>query len=658
MAVWVGNDNPKYTHSRYNYRMSKYKDRDLGMERPVSRRDILHGFGAVAASSFVPGVALADEVLAAETAGSLYYPPGLTGLRGNHDGSFEVAHKLAREGKRDWGPVDKTDSDIYDLVVVGAGLSGLSAAHFYLKENPQATILLLDNHDDFGGHATRNEFDVGGRTHIGYGGSQSLESPSFYPDNAKTLLNDLGIDIEHLAGAYDQDFYKHHGLAAGVHFNRKDWGVDRVVRCELGASTYLPLAATDLSPAEAVAQMPMSEAARGEFLRLLTTEEDQVGMPANAQEEYLYSISYRAFLEKHLDIHEAEVFAVLQDLPLDWGIGIEAISAGGAFDYLWLPGAKAAGFGEYEEDEPYIHHFPDGNASVARMLVRRMIPAVAPGSTPDDILMAKFDYSKLDEPTSRIRLRLNSTAIRVQHDGDPRTAKQVGIDYVQSGRAYRVRAKHCVLACYNSIIPALCPELPQSQREALAIPVKTPMLYTSVALNNWQAWKNLGIGAVIASGNYHPFAMLDFPVSFGGQKFAGNPDEPITVHMERFFHHSNSGLSPREQRRVGRHELLATPFETMERDIREQLTSLLSAGGFDPARDIAGITVNRWAHGYADGSNDFGSPWLGGRNDERRPHVRGRKPFGRITIANSDAGGSAMLESAVEQAHRAIEELR
>jgi len=638
--------------------MSKYKDRDLGMGRPISRRDILHGFGSVAAASFVPGVALADEFLAAEVAGRLYYPPALTGLRGDHDGSFDVAHKLAREGKRDWGPVEETDSDDYDLVVVGAGLSGLSAAHFFLKENPKARVLIIDNHDDFGGHAIRNEFDFGGRTLIGYGGSQSLESPSSYPDIAKTLLKDLGIDKNRLADAYDQNFYKRHGLAAGVHFDSKDWGVDRVVRCHLGGLAYLPLAASNLSPKEAVAEMPMSEAARGELLRLLTTEEIKVDLPGDEREEYMYSISYREFLERHLDIHEPEVFAVLQDLTLDWGVGIEAAGAAGVIDYLGLLGAKAAGLSADEEDEPYIHHFPDGNASVARIMVRKMIPAVAPGSTAEDVVSAKFDYSKLDDAASPVRLRLNSTVIRVRHDGDPGTAKQVGIDYVQGGRACRVRAKRCVLACYNSVIPFLCPEMPASQREALAIPVKSPMLYTSVALNNWHAWKNLGIGAVASSGSYHPIAMLDFPVSFGGVKYADSPDQPITVHMERFPHRNNEGLPPRAQRRLGRYELLATSFETMERNIREQLTSLLSEGGFDPARDIAGITVNRWAHGYADGSNDFGSEWLGGRNDERRPHVRGRKPFGRITVANSDAGGQAMFESAVEQAHRAIEELR
>jgi len=638
--------------------MGRKRDRALGMGRDISRRDILHGFGAVAASSFVPGTAFADEVMVAEKAGHQYYPPALTGLRGNHEGSYDVAHPLAREGKRDWGPVEKPDSGVYDLVVVGAGLSGLAAAHFYLKDNPGARILLLDNHDDFGGHAKRNEFTVDGRTFIGYGGSQSLESPSFYRGAARDLIRDLGIDIGSLADAYDLDFFKRNGLAAGTHFNSKDWGSDHLVRFGLGDLRYLPLAPSDLTAADAVAKMPLSKAARGELLRLLTTDTDQLQIENEDDRwEYLDSISYREFLEKHLDIHEPEVFSILQDRSIDFGIGIEAANAASIVDYAGLPGARAMGIPGFEQDEPYIHHFPDGNATVARLMVRNMIPDVAPGSTAEDILTARFDYSKLDVATSPVRLRLNSTAVHVENVGDPESATEVDVDYVQHGQACRVRARHCVLACFNSIIPSLCPDLPAPQREALSMGVRQPMLYTSVMLNNWRAWKNLGIGGVVSSGSYHIVSFLDFPVSWGGQDYPDNPDDPIIVHMERFPHFNNSGLSAREQRRIGRHELMATPFETMERNIREQLAGMLSEGGFDPARDISGITVNRWAHGYSDSFSDFGDPWYGGRNSERAPNVIGRKPYGRITIANSDAGASAMLESAVGQAHRAISEL-
>ena len=275
----------------------------------------------------------------------------------------------------------------------------------------------------------------------------------------------------------------------------------------------------------------------------------------------------------------------------------------------------------------------------------------------EDVVTDRFDYSKLDLAKSPVRLRLNSTVTHVANDGDPRTAKQVQVSYVQDGRPYRVQARCCVLACYNSMIPYICPELPAPQLEALAYAVKIPILYTNVALRNWQAWKKLGIAAVVSPGSYHVNTMLDFPVSLGDYNYTSDPDDPIVVHMERLPHRPNAGLSVREQHRLGQRELLATSFETIERNIRKQLAGTLAEGGFDPARDIESITVNRWAHGYADGYNWLEDPYYGDRDNERYPHVRGRQPYGRIAIANSDAGASALLESAVEQAYRAVAEL-
>jgi len=635
----------------------KNEDRNLGMDRNITRRDVIHGVGAVATTALVPGTALADAVLVAEQAGA--YPPALTGLRGSHIGSFEVAHRVAREGWRNWGAAQEPDNGVYDLVVVGAGISGLSAAHFYLQENPRARVLILDNHDDFGGHAKRNEFDVGGRKIIGYGGSQTLEAPSSYPAIARKLLRDIGVDVECFDAAYDQEFFKRHDLSGGVFFDRKGWGTDRLLRYDLGGlGLYLPLASSGLSATEFVQQTPMSDAARREFLRLLTVEADRMpDMPVDAKARYLYSISYRDFLTKHIGITEPEVFAALQHLTADAGVGINAAAASTAILYSGLPGYGATGLDENHYDEPYIHHFPDGNASIARLLVRKMIPGVAPGSTMHDVVVAAFDYSKLDIAESQVRLRLNSTVVNVEHDGAAESARTVQATYVQGGQAYRITARQCILACYNTMIPSICPELPEPQRKALSHQVKTPILYTNVALRNWRAWERLGVGAFVAPGGYHVNAMLDFPVSLGDYKYSGNPDEPITVHMERFAHGTGEGLSKQERLRLGRHEMLATPFETIERHIREQLGGALAGGGFDPARDIAAITVNRWAHGYSYMYDFINEPYYPDWNDERYPHVQARRPFGRIAIANSDSGASAMLESAVEQAHRAVAEL-
>jgi spermidine dehydrogenase len=614
---------------------------------------LLHGVGGLAASSLLPGHVIADT-----GAPSAHYPPALTGLRGSHAGSFEVAHELARNGRADWGPGRAPDERVYDLVVVGGGISGLAAAYYFRRQNPGAQILVLDNHDDFGGHAKRNEFQAGGRRLIAYGGSQTLESPSDYSDLVKTLFREVGIVPDRFYQAYDQNFYRKFQLTGGTWFSKEQWGADRLVPYSIAMfEGYLNVVPSPLTAKQAVAQFPISEAARAEFLRLLlATEDGMVNIPANEKWAYLHSISYREFLSRHAGITQEEVFTVLQDLCVDSCVGIEAAPASTALGYNGLPGWDITGL-PVEEDDPYIHHFPDGNAGVARMMVRELIPVAAGGSSMDDIVTAQFDYSRLDEPSSQVRLRLNSTVIEVRHEGNVASAKQVRVSYVCNGDRYDIRARNCVLACYNAMIPALCPELPQPQKEALALQVKAPILYTNVALRNWQAWQKLGIAAVTAPGAYHSVVMLDFPVSMGSYRFASGPDDPVIVHMERFLHTNNQGLTAREQHRLGCQELLSTPFEDIERQIRRQLAGMLADGGFDPAKDIEGITVNRWSHGYASRGNPLFVPYYEDNDDERWPHVQGRKPFGRITIANSDAAGRAWLPAAVEQAHRAVKEL-
>jgi spermidine dehydrogenase len=250
-----------------------------------------------------------------------------------------------------------------------------------------------------------------------------------------------------------------------------------------------------------------------------------------------------------------------------------------------------------------------------------------------------------------VRLRLNSTAVRARNLGSGESASEVEVAYVKAGKLFSVRAKACVLACYNCMVPYLCPELPDLQKEALHYCVKEPFVYTHVALRSWTAFRKLGIRQILSPGSYHSFTMLDFPVSVGGYRFPANPDEPMVLFMLRTP--CSAGLPRRDQYRLGRAELLDTPFSTFERNIREQLNRMLSPGGFDAARDIAAITVNRWAHGYAyeyDSLSD--PPWP----PEQQPCVVGRRQFGRISIANSDAGASAYTNVAIDQAYRAVQE--
>jgi spermidine dehydrogenase len=637
------------------------RDLELGMGRAISRRDFLNGVGVAAASALTAGCVGPGERGPSEPATSpadYYYPPARSGLRGSDPRSIEAAHQLAFQGRTDWGPVRSEDGDVYDLIVVGGGISGLSAAFFEMQAHPSARILILDNHDDFGGHARRNEFRVGEQMVLGYGGSQTLENPNAYSDASKGLLRDLGVQVERLDAAYDRDFYRRHGLGAGIFFDRATYGVDRVVRYEvIDYGGYLPLAPSTLDAQQAVDQMPLSPSARGEMLRLLTAHENRIkNVPAERQAEYLETISYQTFLERHFDIHEPEVFSLLEGITTDVGGTIDTAPALYVLDYVGLPGFRATSLPYVSFEElPYTAHFPDGNASIARMLVRAMIPQVAGGSTMDDIVEARFDYSRLDEADSPVRLRLNSTAIRVEHEGPPESADSVAVTYARDGQAFRARARSCVLAGYNAMIPHLCPELPQAQREALALAVKSPIIYSTVLLRNWRAWEKLRIAAVTAPGSYHAIAMLDFPVSMGGYTFSTGPDQPITVHMERFGKPAERGLPLRDQFRSERHRMLATPFADIEREIRTQLTGTLSGGGFDPGRDIEAITVNRWGHGYAYSY----SPFFDDLHDEEAlPHVIGRARFGRIAVANSDAGARATIDSSITQARRAIDELQ
>src|SRR6185437_5975073 len=226
-----------------------------------------------------------------------------------------------------------------------------------------------------------------------------------------------------------------------------------------------------------------------------------------------------------------------------------------------------------KEAEKYFFHFPDGNASIARMLVRKLIPEAISGSAATDIISQRANYAKLDDESSPVRIRLNSTAVRVQHVGDPASAKEVEVTYSRFGKLYAVRAPHAVLACWNMVIPYICAELPDHQKQALHSAAKVPLLYTNVCIRNWNAFQKLGVSSVYAPHCYHSAFTLDIPVSIGEYHCSTDPDQPIVIHMMKTP--CKPGLPSRDQHRMGRIELFMTEFPTMERNIRDQLARTL-----------------------------------------------------------------------------------
>lgn len=628
------------------------------MERSITRRDFLNG---VAIAAGTAGGGLPPELIAAAAAersaaqdGAGYYPPALTGLRGNHPGSFETAHALRDAGF--WshaGAIAATGED-YDLVVVGGGISGLAAAHFYRARREGARILILDNHDDVGGHAKRNEFALGRRVALMNGGTFSIDSPQPYSAVADGLLKTLGVDPVALSKkCAHEKFYASLGLSRGVFFDRETFGADKLVVMTSDATWRALLAASPLPPA-----------ARRDIARIEEEAIDYLpGLTSDEKKAQLARISYRDFLLNVVKADPAVIAFYQARTHGEWGVGIDAVSALDVwafgfpgFQGLELkPGAAphmgytAAG---YADGGSYTFHFPDGNASVARLLVRDLVPESLPGAGAEGIVTARLDYARLDRPQAAVRIRLNATAVRVRHVGDPAAGTEVEIAYARGGALASVRARACVLACYNMIIPYLCPEMPEQQKAALFYASKIPLIYASVGLRNWQPFKTLGVAEVYAPGSYFSSLALNQVVDIGDYRSPRSPDEPVLVHMTRVP--VQPGLPERDQHRAGRRDILDTGFATFERHIRDQLTRLLAPGGFDAARDITAITVNRWPHGYAYEYNPLFDPdWPKGEE----PHIIGRARFGRIAIANSDAGAAAYTDSAIDQAYRAVAEL-
>jgi spermidine dehydrogenase len=454
-------------------------------------------------------------------------------------------------------------------------------------------------------------------------------------------------------------YYDHLGLKPGVFFDRETFGADQLI-----------VGTDPAGLAQALVRAPLSAKARDQIIELETGTVDYLpGLSSDEKKQRLSRMSYQAFLREVVRVDPAVLKYYYAKTMDEQGVGIDAQSALDcwAFDLPGFQGMHLAkgsiprmGFtpkGYADTGGSYRLHFPDGNATIARLLVRDLLPhavqgAANPASAAEDIVTARIDYAQLDTAAEPVRLRLNSTAVRVRHLGDPRSAAEVEVAYVRAGRGYAVRARGVVLAGYNAMIPYLCPELPAEQQKALHTLVKTPLVYTTVALRNWQAFDRLKVNRVYAPGSYHISLQLNPHVTIGTYRGALTPKDPVLLHMVRTP--CQEGLTEREQNRAGRAELLRTSFETFERNIRDQLGRTLADGGFDPARDITGITVNRWPHGYAREYNPLFDPEV---PESQQPYVIGRAQFGRITIANSDSGGGAYTDSAINQGHRAVAEL-
>ncbi|MEU7862718.1 NAD(P)-binding protein [Nonomuraea sp. NPDC049141] len=647
--------------------MNSHSARDLGMNRPITRRDFLDGVAVVAGTMALgasagcaprPGgstVIGTQALLVPQDVGS---PASLTGLRGGTPEALSVPHAL-RDG-RFWehagSPVPTGEH--YDLVVVGGGISGVSAAFEWRRQSPEARILILDNHDEIGGQARRNEFRPAGRDGVlvGCGGSRSIKTPSVWTPEGKELLDLLGIKLERLGGYLDRHLYAGLGMHRSVMCDRETFRADHLVRLTPG-----------VEPRQWVTRLPVAEQAKKDLVMLHENPPDWFpGLSPERKEERLAELTYSDFLLKVCRAHpDVELF--FRTMPsVAWGYGTQAFGAIDAWgsDYpgfggLGLDAGKPSRFSspslkkEWKVADPNVYHFPEGNQALVRMMLGRMIPGFAGSTTMDGITTAAFDYARLDLPANRVRFRLSSPVVFARNDGSPDTATTATVGYFDGHRVSTVQAGAVVLACWNMVIPYLVPELPDDQKQALRDAVKMPVLDAAVQLRNWEAWRRLGIDRTRWTGAYWCLSELDHPVGMPGYDHPKDPGEPINLRM--LAAPCQSELGPGPGAAVGRQELLNTPYSRLEYTIRDQLARLLGPGGFDPAKDVEAITVNRWGHGYAP---EYCRPWHSFYPDGPFPADTARRRFGRIAIANCDSVPSARADAAISAAHLAVAELR
>ena len=614
------------------------------MNASITRRDLLHGAAAAGLAAALPGLDAVASVASTRVPEAAGYPPVRTGMRGSHPGAFEAAHALAREGASFPAPSDIDES--YDVVIVGAGISGLAAAHFYRERFGAASrVLLLENHDDFGGHAKRNEFHQAGKMRLSLGGTHNLEWWQF-SETVKAFLDVHGVDVEAMREQQQFRYGRTAPNSPSMWFDKETYGVDRLVtRCDL----TFPGPAPDV-----IDQLPLSTEGREQLKAFYRRRENVLdGMDEEAAEDYLRSLSYPEFLQRHggLDPEVTQLFDKLAHGS--WGLELRALSA---MECLrdGLPGRHLLGEEPESEEWDYpVAMWPDGNASLARLQVARLIPGAAPGTDADNVALARFDYSRLDRPGAGVRLRLNSTVLNAGNTGgDGRDG--VAVTYYRDGEVLGVRARHCILACYNAIIPHLCPDMPEAQKTALAYQVKHPLVLTNVLIRNTEALDRLGIDAVDCPGRLHGSLFTFRGINTGGYRHDIDDSGPVSLVFWGTISPPPEAIDVKAQLRASRAAMLQLGFEDYEREVRTVLDGLLGPAGFNVARDVLAITVNRWPHGYAYEYLDlWDEDWAPGE----APHEIARQPFGGIAIANSDAGASAYTHVAIDEAYRAVTEL-
>lgn len=574
-----------------------------------------------------------------------YYPPTLKGIRGSHDSAFKYAHQIAFNNKS-FKPNTEFKEE-YDLIVVGAGISGLSSALFYLRDiNPNAKILILDNHDDFGGHAKRNEFEVDGKTLLSYGGTQSFDTISEYSDVSLDLIKQLGIDLSKFDKYYDKTFFDRYNLTSGIFYDKENYTENKIVKSMFPVNIsfqnfsdgYMPYLQVSPSFESTFDDIPFDKKSKDKLDEIFNS---------NKNIDDYKDMNYVEFLNEAFDVTNKSLIELLSNVSSDdmalagKAIGVEEASYGGFYGLSKPIISKLAGF---FDNEKYIHHFPDGNATLARTMVKQLIPTVSTFDNVEQCVTAKFDYSKLDQETNQVKIRLNSTASSIKNINN-----KTQIEYIKDDKIYVANAKQTVMAGWHTMASFIVKDLPKKQKKALRANIKMPLVYVQVALKNWKFIEKSGVATNYCPSSYYQFVNMDFPINIGSYKAIQDPSKPTVLTMMRMPTPTNIDKDIPDLLKMGRYDLLGTSYDTFKNNIKKQLTNMYSQYGFDYDRDVSDIIINRWSHGYT---------YEGAFEDTPYTYKMARKNVGNIFFANSDSKGAAYTDAAIDMAYKAVNKIK
>lgn len=629
----------------------------LGMDRRITRRDFFNA-GLLAAGSALLQTPPPGILAAGTDSWDGYGGVGdYASSHGNTIAVIEAAHQI-RDGRFDTKPADALDTgEVFDLVVVGGGMSGLSAAYHFNKRKQNGACLVIDNHPIFGGESKQNEFIVRGQRLMGPQGANEFDIPVDPQEDGYDLYRELGIPTSFSYQTWDPQLGR-------LDFDRTNYGFQ--VWLDSPHFGYFfdstPQERSLPSPnllirdlwGQRLRESPYSDKIKTDLLTWRIGI-DRRERPADF-ERWLDSMTYKDYLEKVLGLDAAVSRYADPILAAAIGLGCDAISAYAAFQ-IGMPGFQ--GFAARQSppqrpDEVPAHTwqmFPGGNSGFARYFVKALVPgAIGGGHTLDEVLNSRVQFSALDRPGHSVRIRLASTVVRVEHAAAGRDS-HVDITYTRKGKIYRLKARAVVMAGGGWSTRRVVRDLPDAHRQAYSQFHHSPMLVVNVAVNHWRFLHKLGISSARWFDGFGFSCNLRRQMLVGNDRPRLHPDDPniITFYVPFYY----PGLQPAAQGNRGRMELLSTSYREYERHLREQMLRVFGQAGFDPRQDIAGIILNRWGHAYVDPQPGF----FFGKSGQPAPRDVIRRSFGRIAFAHSELVGHQYWLGAIGEGRRAVDQL-